>query len=362
MTAIEAHHDRAYASALLSSVFRDLFNHPDWSQLHDFFTKRYAPSCEPSTSEEENKTRTLAPPATYATPQAKKPKIVDFRTDVDSIGLPPHIPERLSIASRIFRLATGPDPLYAAIAPAIGMAVGPGAYMDLLYKHRAPGGCLDGETISRRNENHKAVSSPTSAKRDGCGRSWDEWAHLCAALADWLYEHDAAWLEMGVLDTNRQRYKHPLQPEEQQRISLAARVPREYLATDTIDAADAVRDVFRQLADQPLVFQGSEWGFLKLEVPVTVSDAFYARFGTELAGAGREGDRLGRLVDPGKWYNPDYSSVGKRALKACPDTYRGSDWEAWLLSIEGGDVVVVRTLFQVSKQRNGTRQLDAMPY
>ncbi len=139
MTAIEALHDRPYASTLFASVLRDLNNHPDWSQLHGFFTKRYAPGCEPSTSEEEDKTRTLTPPATYATPQAKKPKIVDFSTDVDSIGLPPHIPERLCIAGRIFRLATGPDPLYAAIAPAIGMAVGPGAYMNLLYGCRAPG-------------------------------------------------------------------------------------------------------------------------------------------------------------------------------------------------------------------------------
>lgn len=349
MTAIEALHDRPSASALFASVLRDLFNHPDWSQVQDFFTKRYAPGCEPSTSEEENKARTLSPPATYATPQAKKPKVVDFRTDVDSIGLPPHIPERLCIAGRIFRLTRGPDPLYAAIAPAIGMAVGPGAYMDLLYEGRAPGRYLDGETSRRRNEDHKAGNPSTSTdKRDGRGRTWDEWAHLCAALADWVYEHDAAWLEMGVLDTNRQRYKRPLGPEEQQRISLAARVPRECLATDSIDAADAVRDVFRQLADRPLAFQGTEWGFLELEVPLTLSNAFYARFGRELAGARREGDRLGRLVDPGKWYNPDYSWVGKRALKACPDTYRGSDWEAWLLSIEGGDVLVVRTLFQVS--------------
>ncbi len=174
-----------------------------------------------------------------------------------------------------------------------------------------------------------------------------------------MFEHDSAWLEMGVLDTNRQRYKHPLKPEEQQRISSAASVPREYLATDAIDAADAVRDVFKQLADQPLAFQGTEWGFLRLEVPVTLSDAFYTRFGTDLAGAGRG---LERLVDPGKWYNPNHSWVDRRAIKVCPDTYRGSDWEAWLLSIEGGDVVVVRTLFQVSKERNGKQLLETVPY
>jgi hypothetical protein len=36
------------------------------------------------------------------------------------------------------------------------------------------------------------------------------------------------------------------------------------------------------------------------------------------------------------------------ALKRCPETFFGASWETWLLSIEGGDVVVVETLFQAS--------------
>ncbi|KAJ5897103.1 uncharacterized protein N7473_006502 [Penicillium subrubescens] len=34
------------------------------------------------------------------------------------------------------------------------------------------------------------------------------------------------------------------------------------------------------------------------------------------------------------------------ALRRCPDSFFGASWESWLLSIEGGDVVVVETLFQ----------------
>lgn len=43
-----------------------------------------------------------------------------------------------------------------------------------------------------------------------------------------------------------------------------------------------------------------------------------------------------------------YEEVSPTALKRCPDSFFGASWESWLLSIEGGDVVVVETLFQVS--------------
>lgn len=37
------------------------------------------------------------------------------------------------------------------------------------------------------------------------------------------------------------------------------------------------------------------------------------------------------------------------ALKQCLDGFFGASWEAWLLSIEGGDAVIVEMIFQVSR-------------
>ncbi|KAM5347567.1 hypothetical protein ACJ41O_007391 [Fusarium nematophilum] len=79
-------------------------------------------------------------------------------------------------------------------------------------------------------------------------------------------------------------YKYRLSDEEHDKILPGAKVWREYLATNAIDAADAIRDVSVQLAARLMDFQGIEWDFLDLRVTRDVRDTIFARFGrkTEL--------------------------------------------------------------------------------
>lgn len=43
-----------------------------------------------------------------------------------------------------------------------------------------------------------------------------------------------------------------------------------------------------------------------------------------------------------------YQTVSPTRLRPCPETYNGIDWERWILSVEGGCIVRVVTVFQVS--------------
>lgn len=336
---IETAHDRGHSSVIFAFILRDIFNHTNWLELHAFFTKCF-------TSQEQladQEVRKLSPPEHHAL-YGKKQEIVHFRTDLKSVGMPSDLTERLSFARRILHSSGGPDFSCTAIGPAIGMAVGAGSYMDLVYCGLAPGkysgkdNRLEDTIYERHHDETNIANSP--AKFGGRGRTWAEWASLWRAIADWVYEHDSAWLKMGVLDNHGD--KHCLGPEEHQKLYPGEKVPRECLSTEAIDAADAIHAVFAQLAERPLSFQGIEWGFLELEVPVQLSNSFYARFGRN---PGR--DHFSKLVEIGKWDRPDYTHVDNQALKVCPQDYQGGSWEAWLLSIEGGDVVVTETLFQV---------------
>jgi hypothetical protein len=113
-----------------------IFNHPDWSELHAFFTKRYGdPSGQPVADEEK---RVLKAPTGHAL-HGQKLATVHFRTDPDSVGLSSELAEHLGFARRAMSCSSGPDPITTAIGPAIGMAVGAGAYIDLVYGCFAPG-------------------------------------------------------------------------------------------------------------------------------------------------------------------------------------------------------------------------------
>lgn len=127
-----------------------------------------------------------------------------------------------------------------------------------------------------------------------------------------------------------------------------AKVPRKLLATDAINAADAVRDVFTQLARSPTDFQGIEWDFLDLRINPQGREKFYARFGRKDRNAEKAVQDLTKRVGLDGRNRPVYDEVSPTALKQCPDTYNGADWEPWLLSIEGGDVIIAITPFQVS--------------
>lgn len=119
------------------------------------------------------------------------------------------------------------------------------------------------------------------------------------------------------------------------------------LAMDAIEAADAVRNVFAQLAEDPTKFQGTEWDFLERRVKREVREKFYARFGRKDPDARTNVEGLTKPVGLREADRLDYNEVSPVALKPCPDTFNGLDWESWMLSIEDGDVVAIDTAFQV---------------
>ncbi|OBT62210.1 hypothetical protein VE03_08058 [Pseudogymnoascus sp. 23342-1-I1] len=342
---IDQQSERAQATLLFADILRTLYNHPDWSQLYAFFNARYSENEELG----DPKFRTLDPPQNLRT--FKKPTAVPFMTDPSSVSLPKDLPDLLAKAGKTARGGLlGPDPQPCAIGPAISVACGPGSYMELLYAGHRPGkypqlSCIDGEYYGWSQDKYQVVAGRiATTKKGGRGRSWAEWADLWSVIAEWIYEHDSTSLELGFYDSSHS-YKYRMSDEEQRSFDPFGKIPRKYLNTSAIGAADTIRDVFAQLAKSPGRFQGIEWDFLELETPPEVTDAFYARFGRRNPDHEINCAELADQIAKG-WNSPSYEHISPMALKHCPDSFRGADWEAWLLSVEGGDVVVVETLFQ----------------
>ncbi|KAH6614354.1 hypothetical protein B0J18DRAFT_299259 [Chaetomium sp. MPI-SDFR-AT-0129] len=343
---IEQESERFKATLLFASILRSIYNHPDWSELHAFFTKRYSKSQTLSNRD----ARKLTAPAD-AIHNAGKTVVVDFNTDPSSVGLPRDLPAQLAAACRAARSTlVGPDPQPCSIGPAISVAMGGGAYMDLMYMGQPPGKypertLIAGQWYGWEGGKHGVVAGAiATTKKGGRGRSWGEWADLWRAIADWVYEHDATSLELHFLSVHS--YKYRLSDQERRNMGFGLRVPRQYLSTDAISAADAIRDVFDQLEAEPTQFQGIEWDYLEFEFEREEQEAFRARFGRKDPDHKKTLEALVRPASLSRWDQVDYEDVSPVALKPCPDSFRGADWEAWLLSIEGGDVVVVKTPFQ----------------
>ncbi|KAL4994248.1 hypothetical protein BDV10DRAFT_189184 [Aspergillus recurvatus] len=342
---------RGKATVLFAAILRDIYNHPDWSQLHEFFSTRYPEDEEKN--DIDPTIRTLSPfKDSYA---HHKPSLVNFRTDLESVNLPKDLPSLLAKAGQTSRSAMlGPDPQPAAIGPAVSLAFGAGAYMDLVYAGQPPGQYPELRLISDalygwQDGNYRAITSPISdrdpeKKKGGRDRYWGEWAELWKVIAEWVYEHDSTALQLGFLSSHS--YKYRLSEEEDRSFNHFGKIPREYFATHAIDAADAIRDVFVQLAETPLRFQGIEWGLLELDVPDTLQEAFYKRFGKPSSGSDESTRYIELLRGVGGGKMLGYDQVNPLALKPCPASFKGAAWEAWFLSIEGGDVVVVETVFQ----------------
>ncbi|KAK4248290.1 hypothetical protein C7999DRAFT_40568 [Corynascus novoguineensis] len=340
--------DRADATVLFASILRSIYDHPNWSQLYDFFTKRYASD---QTLLDLEARKLSAPAGSSQGPE--KHKTVHFKTDPSSVGLPRDLPAHLAEGCRGARgNIVNSDPLPCAIGPAISVAMGPGAYMDLTYMGQPPGKypahdpatvkpneCDDGDSA------REVASAIPSANMGGRGRSWAEWADLWRVIAEWVYEYDATSLQLNFWD-GLFGYKRVLNDQERLSVSSGARVPRDCLSTHALDAADAIRDIFSQLDARPTDFQGLEWDYLEIEVPPRLRWAFYQRFGHKDADHKKNLEALVRRFPQNELDRLDYSDVKPTALKPCPDSFRGIDWEAWMLSIEGGNVVVIKTLFQ----------------
>lgn len=350
---IDQNSGRAQATLLFAAILRDIFNHPDWSQLHAFFSKRFSQGGKSTDASQ----RTLIPPKEQSW---KQPEVVDFLTDPSSVGLPNDLVTLLATAGRTSRARLmGPDPQPCAIGPAISVACGAGAYMDLTYAGQLPGQYekmtyIGGELYGWKKDKFDVIASPISTtEKGGRDRYWAEWAELWSVIAEWVYEYDSTSLQLGHLSSHS--FKYRLSPEEESSFDMFGKIPRKYLKTDAIAAAEAIHAVFDQLANDPQRFQGVEWEFLDLSIPPEVREAFHARFGQKSSDHDENRDRLvQRVPEPGQdslayGNSLAYEEVSPMALKPCPSNFFGASWEAWLLSIEGGDVVVVETLFQVSK-------------
>ncbi|KAK6226117.1 hypothetical protein QIS74_02164 [Colletotrichum tabaci] len=343
---IDSGSGRSKSSLLFASIFRTFYEHPDWSQLHAFFVKRYGRSQILA----DREARKLGAPDGTIRQSAKK-VTTNFRTDPGSVGLPSDLAPLLAAAGRAVRAGMlGPDPQTAAIGPAISLALGAGGYMDLVYAGEPPGKyptrhLIGSELYGWQGDSFRPVAGATSvARKGGRGRCWAEWAALWSVVAEWVYEHDATSLEHLFL--NGHSYKYSLSSEERASVPIGAKVPRKFLATDAIDAADAVRDVFKQLAESPNKFHGIEWDYLELNVKEEVREKFYERFGRRDPDARKNVEGLTRPVGLNSWSRLSYDEVSPVALKKCPESFNGLGWESWMLSIEGGDVVVVSTPFQ----------------
>ncbi|KAL3487871.1 hypothetical protein BJX62DRAFT_186167 [Aspergillus germanicus] len=211
--------------------------------------------------------------------------------------------------------------------------------MDFIYS-----GCAPGETKS-------ATSTTPIAKshRDGRGRTAQECRELWTIIADWVYEHQAATIlafEEGIM------YKYLLTDRQRQQMDDVyyygkKKVPRDLLWGECIWAADGIRDMFDQIVLNPTKFHGIEREFLRMDVDVDVANAFLQRFGPRPETQIEMMRDLNKVVSlPDSAGVPPYQGVRAGRLRSCPDTYRGADWEKWLLSIEGGCVVKVDTVFQ----------------
>lgn len=88
---------------------------------------------------------------------------------------------------------------------------------------------------------------------------------------------------------------------------------------------------------------------MELEATKYVNAVILARFRPKPAIA-RMADDMLRRVSLGSHDTLSYKAVSPTQLRPCPQTCNGIDWERWILSIEGGCIVRVDTIFQVSSR------------
>ena len=328
---------RRETTRLFAAVLRCIYDHDNWSLLYTFFAQRY------STREMlvDREMRKLTSPATAYHNRGNR-VTVKFRTDLGSVGLPPDFLLQLARAGGMAKMSGGSWAGGRSIGPAISVAVGIGAYIDLVYCGKAPGKYPEPGSLGGLFgiEIHVATTG-----NGGRGRRWAEWARLWRVIADWVHEYEAASVLHGFLTW----HTIGAQPtkEEERTLRSAASMSRGILSTNAIIAADSIRDVFDQLADDPMKLQGIEWDFLELGVSEDVRKAFYTRFGRKTSDHKKNLKALVEAGVEGLWILERHRSAEPMAFKYCPSSFNGKAWESWLLSIEGGDVAVAMNLFQV---------------
>ncbi|CEJ82156.1 hypothetical protein VHEMI02240 [[Torrubiella] hemipterigena] len=300
------------STVLFTSIIRAIHLHPDWTQLRAFFSKRYTKREMFS----DRDLRKLTPPKDF-TSSKDKSVTANFKTDPSLAGVAKDIKEQLAVAGRTVRSGIiGTDPQTAAIGPAIGLALGAGNFMDLIYRDSHIG-----------NASSKA---PTA----------EDWANLWGDIADWVYEYDSTSLEHFFLGTYT--YKRGVTDSDRKSFRPGSKLPKGMLATDAVDAADTIHSAFKQLAAQPMEFYGMEWDFLELEASPALRDQFYARFGRR----GADNDTTRRNLFVNLENQPEIRVPTMKQLHWCPVSLSGIDWENWVLSLRGGHVVVPHTVLE----------------
>jgi len=333
--------DHLKAMQLWVELLQPVYRHEDWTQLVAFFNKRY--SKREMLSDRAGRKLQAPADAFYS---AGKSATVGFLTDPSTVGMPENFTAKLAEAAKKSRGSLiGPDPKGTSIAPALSIAFGATAYLDLIY-----GGT---EPFQRRAAAASDGDGVGTVKKGGRKRTAAEWRTLWTHIADWVYEYDATSLVHHFMTSHTYQYR--LSDAEMAECGIGQKVPRKYLKTDAIDAADGLRDTFAQIADDPARFHGIEWDFLKLVASDAVEQAFYARFGAAPASRTEAWQALLSRI-PAQDVLAGYGAIPPECIKSCPNTFSGEDWEKWLLSVRGGDVVVVGNTFQVGvSRRRGVR-------
>lgn len=217
----------------------------------------------------------------------------------------------------------GPDPLPLTLGTAIGVGVGVEGIMDLCYA-----GCAPGE--------YNMPYPPRGVSKGGRGRTWQEWVNLWSVVGDWVYEYESVRFK---LLGGTYWLKKPLSHEETRKILSSKKPPRDVLWTDAVRGTDSLTDVFREIAEEPVKFQGWEWDYVIFNLPEAMKNSFMARFclGKEILAVVEIPKESKRVAD----------DVLPSRQRKCPETFSGREWEEWMWSVRGGDVVVPRTFFQV---------------
>jgi len=134
---IDAQSKRFSATLQFGKILRALYEHPDWSQIYNFCSKRYSKREVLS-----NRSARVLNPTKDALGyrlNTTKAVTVNFNTDPSSIGLPQDFITQIAEATRkAVAQLIGPDPINCSIGPTIGSGIGAASYMDLIYGGRAP--------------------------------------------------------------------------------------------------------------------------------------------------------------------------------------------------------------------------------
>ncbi|KAL3483870.1 hypothetical protein BJX62DRAFT_244470 [Aspergillus germanicus] len=234
---LDHHSDRGKATILFAEILRAIFSHPDWSQLHDFFSTRYPESdgSDRSDSDDESEndasthpeaaTRTLQP--FDDSDRDEKPSIVHFRTDLESVP---------RTSARSSQQPAPPRELECSDLNRSPPQSTPGSYHEVTS--------INGTLHGWQNGSFCTLITPirdSTAGKGGRARYWAEWALLWTVIADWVYEHDVEALQLGLISSYSHKYQ--VSDEEGWAIDWFGKIPREAFYARFGNRADSAASI-----------------------------------------------------------------------------------------------------------------------